>query len=282
MSAQSSGSEPTNATPSTPRHVVMVLSGKGGVGKSTVAVNVAVALAHRLDVGLLDADLHGPDVPKMLGIENQTMPIRDGKLFPVLTPHNLTVASIAFALPSRDAPIIWRGPLKMKAVQQLVEEVEWGPLDLLVVDLPPGTGDEALSVAQLAGKRAAAVVVTTPQEVALLDAAKAVTFARKVGVEKIGIVENMSTLVCPHCGGEIPLYGTGGGERLAAEMGTPFLGHIPLIPEVVRGGDEGRPAVLVPTAREPFLAVADAIWALVKAAPNASRDPASPNGGTRP
>ncbi|HQM38492.1 ATPases involved in chromosome partitioning [Candidatus Bipolaricaulis anaerobius] len=250
-----------------PQHVLMVLSGKGGVGKSTVAVNVAVALAHRMQVGLLDADLHGPNVPKMLAIEDRPMPIRDGKLYPVVTPHNLAVASIAFALPTRDAPVIWRGPLKMKAIQQLLEEVEWGPLDLLVADLPPGTGDEALSVAQLVGKAATAVVVTTPQDVALLDAGKAVTFARKVGVDRIGVVENMASLVCPHCGGEIDLYGTGGGERLAREMDVPFLGRIPLIPEVVRGGDTGQPAVLVPSIREPFLAVADAIWSLVIGAP---------------
>ena len=252
------------------KHVVMVLSGKGGVGKSTVAVNVAVALAHRQNVGLLDADLHGPNVPKMLGVEGATMPLRNGRPLPVSTPYNVTVVSIAFALPRADAPVIWRGPLKMKAIQQLLEDVQWGDLDLLVVDLPPGTGDEALSVAQLVGKTATAVVVTTPQEVALLDAGKAVTFARKVGVDRIGVVENMSPLVCPHCGGDIDLYGAGGGERLAAQMGVPFLGRIPLIPEVVRGGDTGRPAVLIPTAREPFLAVSDSIWALVHSSPGAS------------
>lgn len=267
-----------NANSPVAEHVVMVLSGKGGVGKSTVAVNVAVALAHRMQVGLLDADLHGPNVPKMLGIEDQPMPTRDGKLYPVITPHNLAVASIAFALPTRDAPVIWRGPLKMKAIQQFLEDVEWGDLDLLVVDLPPGTGDEALSVAQLVGKAAIAVVVTTPQAVALLDASKAVTFARKVGVERIGVVENMSTLVCPHCQQEIDLYGRGGGERLAVQMGVPFLGRIPLIPDVVRGGDAGRPAVLVPDARTPFLAVADAIWRLVNGAPTANMDgETSPN-----
>ena len=253
-----------------PQHVLMVLSGKGGVGKSTVAVNVAVALAHRLNVGLLDADLHGPNVPKMLGIEGATMPLRNGSPLPVATPFNVAVVSIAFALPTTDAPVIWRGPLKMKAIQQFLEDVEWGDLDLLVVDLPPGTGDEALSVAQLVGKTVTAVVITTPQEVALLDAGKAVTFARKLGVDRIGLVENMSSLVCPHCGGEINLYGTGGGERLAAEMGVPFLGRIPLIPEVVRGGDEGRPAVLLPTAREPFLAVSEAIWDLVNRGPSVS------------
>lgn len=264
------------------KHVVMVLSGKGGVGKSTVAVNLAVALAHRLNVGLLDADLHGPNVPKMLGVEGATMPLRNGTPLPVTTPYNVAVVSIAFALPAADAPVIWRGPLKMKAIQQFLEEVEWGDLDLLVVDLPPGTGDEALSVAQLVGKSPIAVVVTTPQEVALLDASKAVTFARKVGVERIGVVENMSSLVCPHCGGGINLYGTGGGERLAAEMGIPFLGRVPLIPEVVRGGDEGRPAVLLPSARESFLAVSEAIWALVSDDPGRGPEATGSAGSGRP
>lgn len=252
-----------NKSRSVAKHVVIVVSGKGGVGKSTVAVNLAVALAHRLKVGLLDADLHGPNVPKMLGIENQPMPIRDGKLFPVLTPHNLAVASIAFALPSSDAPVIWRGPLKMKAIQQLLEDVEWGELDLLVADLPPGTGDEALSVAQLVGKAATAVVVTTPQDVALLDASKAVNFVRTVGVERIGVVENMAGLVCPHCGREVPFYGVGGGEELAARMGVPFLGRIPFLAEVVQGGDRGQPAALLPSGRALFLALGERVVSLL-------------------
>ena len=265
-----------------PQHVLMVLSGKGGVGKSTVAVNVAVALAHWLEVGILDADLHGPNVPKMLGIEGATMPLRDGKPVPVSTPHNLVVASLAFALPRADAPVIWRGPLKMKAIQQLLEDVAWPPLDLLVVDLPPGTGDEALSVAQLVGRGEAAVVVTTPQEVALLDASKAVNFARKVGVERIGLVENMAGLVCPHCGREIALYGVGGGEELAARMGVPFLGRIPLLPAVVQGGDRGRPAVLLPQARGPFLALAERVLSLLEGPEEGSSRPKAPHGGEKP
>ncbi len=265
-----------------PQHVLMVLSGKGGVGKSTIAVNVAVALAHRLDVGILDADLHGPNVPKMLGIEGATMALRGGKLLPVSTPYNLTVASLAFALPSADAPVIWRGPLKMRAIQQLLEDVAWPSLDLLVVDLPPGTGDEALSVAQLVGRGETAVVVTTPQDVAVLDASKAVSFARKVGVARIGVVENMAGLVCPHCGQEIALYGVGGGEELAGRMGVPFLGRIPLLPAVIQGGDRGRPAVLLPQAREPFLALGDKVLSLVEGPEEGNPQLKTPHGEQTP
>ncbi|HAF71324.1 TPA: ATP-binding protein [Candidatus Acetothermia bacterium] len=239
------------------KHVLMVLSGKGGVGKTTVAVNVATALARSMRVGLLDADLHGPNVPKMLGVERARLPVRDGRIVPVPTAWNLAVMSIAFALPTADTPLIWRGPLKMKAIRQLIEEVDWGKLDLLVVDLPPGTGDEPLSVAQVIGEVDAALVVTTPQEVALLDARKAVGFCRKVGVQRIGVVENMASLTCPHCGKEIELFGKGGGERMAKETGATFLGRLPWLPEVVRAGDAGRPAVEAdPRAREAFLELA--------------------------
>lgn len=246
------------------KHVLMVLSGKGGVGKTTVAVNVAAALARSLKVGLLDADLHGPNVPKMLGIERATMPVKDGKIYPVPTAQNLAVVSIAFGLPSADSPLIWRGPLKMKAIRQFIEDVEWGNLDLLVVDLPPGTGDEPLSVAQVVGEVDAALVVTTPQAVALLDARKAVNFSRKVGVKRIGVVENMATLTCPHCGKEIDLFGKGGAEKMAEELGIAFLGRLPLFPEVVRGGDSGRPAVEGNSqAREAFLDIALRAWDFV-------------------
>ena len=247
------------------KHVLMVLSGKGGVGKTTVAVNVATALARSVRVGLLDADLHGPNVPKMLGIERATMPVKDGKILPVPTAWNLAVVSIAFALPTTDTPLIWRGPLKTKAIQQFIEEVDWGDLDLLVVDLPPGTGDEPLSVAQAIGEVDAAAVVTTPQQVALLDARKAVGFCRKVGVRRIGVVENMATLTCPHCGAEIDLFGKGGGERMAREMGATFLGRLPLFPEVVRAGDAGRPAVEGDSqAREAFTDLALRVWDFVR------------------
>jgi ATP-binding protein involved in chromosome partitioning len=240
----------------------MVLSGKGGVGKTTVAVNVAAALGRRLRVGLFDADLHGPNVPKMLGIEGATMRVHDGKLLPVPTSYDVAVVSIAFGLPTADTPLIWRGPLKMKAIREFLEDVAWGELDLLVIDLPPGTGDEALSVAQVVGQVDAALVVTTPQAVALLDARKAVNFARKVGVKHIGVVENMASLRCPHWGAEIDLFGQGGAERMAEEIGVPFLGRLPLLPEVVESGDRGRPAVASdpPEVREAFLVLAQRVW----------------------
>ncbi|MBC7221417.1 Mrp/NBP35 family ATP-binding protein [Candidatus Bipolaricaulota bacterium] len=245
------------------KRVLMVLSGKGGVGKSTVAVNVATALAHRLRVGLLDADLHGPNVPKMLGLEGATLMIRDNKIVPAVTPHNLAVVSLSFALPAPNVPVIWRGPLKMKAIRQFVEDVEWGDLDLLVVDLPPGTGDEPLSVAQLLAPVDAALVVVTPQEVALLDARKAVNFARQVNVRKIAVVENMAELRCPHCGGSIKLFGQDGGEKMAAEMGVAFLGRLPFFPEVVAAGDSGRPLDFGDPARRAFLDLAEKVWEFV-------------------
>ncbi|MGC9530466.1 MAG: Mrp/NBP35 family ATP-binding protein [Candidatus Bipolaricaulaceae bacterium] len=239
------------------RQVLMVLSGKGGVGKSTVAANLACALGRSLRVGLLDADLHGPNVPKMLGIDRATMPVVNGKIRPVPTEWNLAVVSMAFGLPSADTPLIWRGPLKMKAIRQFIEDVDWGDLDLLVVDLPPGTGDEPLSVVQVVGTVDAALVVTTPQQVALLDAGKAVSFCRKVGVGRVGVVENMAALICPHCGGEIDLFGRGGAERMAASLGATFLGRLPMSLDVVRAGDAGRPVVAEDSpAREPFLELA--------------------------
>ncbi len=246
------------------KHALLVMSGKGGVGKTTVAANIAAALARTLRVGLLDADLHGPNVPKMLGVEGATMAVEGGKLAPVVTPQNLHVVSLAFGLPTDDAPVIWRGPLKMKAIQQFVEDVNWGDLDLLVVDLPPGTGDEPLSVVQLLKQVDAALVVTTPQEVALLDARKAVRFARQVGVNKVAVVENMSVLACPHCGGEIELFGRGGGERMAAQVGATFLGTLPILPDVVQQGDAGKPVALSGGATgTPFATLAERLWSFV-------------------
>jgi len=226
------------------RHVILVLSGKGGVGKSTVAVNLALALADRgHQVGLLDLDIHGPNIPKMLGIEKEKPTVRGKTILPVRSDSNLAVMSMAFMLPDPSTPIIWRGPMKMSAIRQFLEDVDWGCLDYLVVDLPPGTGDEALSIAQLAPRVDGAVIVTTPQEVAVLDASKAVRFIGELEMRVLGIVENMSGMSCPHCGETIDLFSMGGGEKAACALGVPFLGAIPVDPAIVRSGDEGLPYI---------------------------------------
>ena len=227
------------------KHVIMVLSGKGGVGKSTVSVNLAYALStHGFKVGLLDLDIHGPNIPKMLGIESHRLATVGNKIEPVRVTGNLNVISMAFLLPDTSTPVIWRGPMKMSAIQQFLEDVDWGPLDFLVVDLPPGTGDEALTVVQLAPNMRGAVIVTTPQDVATMDAMKAAKFVERLEVPVIGIVENMSGMICPHCKEEIDLFGRGGGEKIAKELDVPFLGSIPFDPEIRKAGDEGRPFIL--------------------------------------
>jgi ATP-binding protein involved in chromosome partitioning len=228
------------------KNVVLVLSGKGGVGKSTVAANLALAFSNRgYRTGLLDLDIHGPDIPKMLGIEEAHLTSYDKQhIEPVHVTGTLGVVSMAFLLPEKDTPVIWRGPMKMGAIRQFLGDVHWGDLDYLVVDLPPGTGDEALTIAQLAPNIAGVVVVTTPQEVAILDISKAVRFVQQIGLPVIGIVENMSGLVCPHCGKDIDLFGSGGGERAARDLGVPYLGSIPLDPEMRKAADEGRPYIL--------------------------------------
>jgi len=218
-------------------------SGKGGVGKSTVAANLARSLADRgLRVGALDVDIHGPDLAKMLGVEGRRLEGSDEGIRPVRVLENLGLVSMSLVAEAPDDPIIWRGPMKMKVIEQFMADVDWGDLDWLVVDSPPGTGDEPLSVAQLI-PATAAVVVTTPQEVSVLDSRKAVTFARRLGLEVLGIVENMSGFACPHCGKSSDLFKAGGGEQAAREMGVPFLGRIPLDPRIVASGDAGRPFV---------------------------------------
>ena len=227
------------------QHVIMVLSGKGGVGKSTVSVNLAFALsAHGRKVGLLDLDMHGPNIPKMLGIEDHKRAVMGERIEPVRVTGKLSAISMAFLLPDTNTPIIWRGPMKMAAIQQFLGEVNWGPLDYLVVDLPPGTGDEALTIAQLAPNVRGAVIVTTPQDVATLDARKSAKFIEKLGLPVIGVIENMSGMLCPHCGGEIELFGKGGGKKIAEELHVPFLGSIPLDIEMRKAGDEGRPFII--------------------------------------
>jgi len=227
------------------KHKIVVMSGKGGVGKSTIAVNLAVALARKgRKVGLLDADMHGPSVPKLLGVPNLPLSVNDkGYIVPMNVPPGLKVISIAFLVSDRDAPVIWRGPVKMGAIKQFLEEVEWGRLDYLIVDLPPGTGDEPLSIAQLIPSADGALIVTTPQDVALLSVRKSINFAKAVKLPVIGLVENMAGLTCPYCGKKIDVFGDGGPEKAAKDMAVPLLGSLPLSPEIAKSGDEGRPFV---------------------------------------
>jgi len=231
---------------------LIIISGKGGVGKSTVAVNLAFSLAlQNKKVGLLDVDIHGPSIAKMVGIEGKKLQaLPDATIEPVFVYPGLKVVTIASLLKNADTPVIWRGPLKMKIIGQFLGDVNWGRLDYLIVDSPPGTGDEPLSVAQLIPALTGAIVVTTPQEVALLDSRKAVNFARALNLSVIGIIENMSGFICPHCGEEIELFKSGGGEKAARELGVPFLGKIPIEPAIVGSTDKGEP--FVTTCREGF------------------------------
>ncbi len=222
---------------------ILVMSGKGGVGKSTVAVNLAVAL--RLagkQVGLLDVDIHGPSIPTMLGLENRSPEGDKGQLFPIDV-DGLKVMSLGFFLRHPDEAVIWRGPLKMGAIKQFLKDVAWGDLDFLIIDSPPGTGDEPLSVCQLIGRVDGAVIVTTPQKVAAVDVRKSITFCRELKVPVLGIVENMSGFACPHCGSLTPILSTGGGERIALDMKVPFLGAVPIDPQIAACCDEGRPFI---------------------------------------
>jgi Mrp family chromosome partitioning ATPase len=222
------------------KHKIAIGSGKGGVGKSTVAVNLAAALQSRgYKVGILDADITGPDIPKLLGIEDQKLTAGPDGLQPA-DAAGIKAVSMALLLKSRDSPVVWRGPMKMSALKQFVTDVNWGDLDFLLVDLPPGTSDEPISIAQLISGLDGAIIVTTPQEVALLDSRKAVNMFLMMNVPMLGIIENMSGLICPHCGKSIEVFKTGGGESAAEELNVPFLGAIPLDVEVGRLGDMGK------------------------------------------
>jgi len=226
------------------KHKIMVLSGKGGVGKSTVAANIAVTLALEGEkVGLLDTDFHGPSIPTLLNLEGRH-PGSDGKtILPIDFSEGLKVMSIGFLLQNKDDAVIWRGPMKMKVIKQLLTEVNWGDLDYLIIDFPPGTGDEPLSVAQLIPDMDGAVIITTPQNLSLNDVKKCINFCKQVSVPVLGVVENMSGLVCPNCKTIINVFKTGGGKKMAGEMGVPFLGKIPIDPQIVEASDSGKPFV---------------------------------------
>lgn len=217
----------------------IVMSGKGGVGKTSTSVNLSMALATKgLKVGLMDVDLHGPDIPRMLGIQGVLDLNADRKLEPISYSENLKAVSIESLTPSKDEAIIWRGPIKYSAIQQFIGDVAWGDLDFLIIDSPPGTGDEPLTIAQTI-KDAQAIIVTTPQEVSLADVRKSISFCKRLNMKVFGLIENMSAFACPHCGEMVDLFGSGGGEKTALAAGIPFLGKIPFDRQMVACGDAG-------------------------------------------
>ena len=229
------------------KHKIAIISGKGGVGKSLVTVNLATGLARngrKGKIAILDADLTGPCIPKMLGLKGRRLDLGPAGIQPSLGPEDIGVVSMDFLLPSDDAPVIWRGPLKMGAIRQFLEEVNWGDMDYLLVDLPPGTGDESLSILQLLPEMDGVVIVTIPSEVSQAVVKKAVTFARKMNVPILGIVENMSGMPCPHCGEIIEVFSRGGGAKVSNEMDVELLGSIPLDPQVAADSDEGIPFIV--------------------------------------
>lgn len=242
-SAEKKSDEVLNHKISRIAHTFLVMSGKGGVGKSTVAVNLAISLAmHGFKTGLLDVDIHGPSAPKMLGLSSERLRYAGDDIAAIEVFENLKAVSIGFMLQSHDEAVIMRGPMKANMVRQFLENVAWGDLDCLVVDCPPGTGDEPLSMAQMLNmKTSSAIIVTTPQQMATIDVEKSISFCRKMNLPISGIIENMSGFVCPHCHKETDIFSTGGGQELAARFSTHFLGSIPLDPDVVKSGDAEKP-----------------------------------------
>ncbi len=252
------------------KHKIVVMSGKGGVGKSSVAANLATSLALAgKKVGLLDIDIHGPSIPKILGLEGKTLTSENNLLIP-LEIGNLKVLSIGFMLNHADDAVIWRGPMKYTAIKQFIKDVNWGELDYLIIDSPPGTGDEPLSIIQILGKADGAIIVTTPQSLSLIDVRKSITFCNRLNLPILGIVENMSGFVCPHCQKTIDIFKNGGGEKMAQELNIPFLGKLPIDPLMVEAADEGKIFVYfysqTATARE-FQKIVDPILQLSDSTP---------------
>jgi ATP-binding protein involved in chromosome partitioning len=228
------------------KHKIAIISGKGGVGKSLVTVNLAAALAAKDmkgKVGVLDADLTGPCIPKMLGLKGHKMELGPGGILPAKGPEDIGVVSMDFLLPNDETPVIWRGPMKMSAIRQFLGEVVWGDLEYLLIDLPPGTGDESLSILQLLPELAGVIIVTIPSEVSQAVVKKAVTFANQMNIPILGIVENMSGMVCPHCGENIEVFSKGGGAKVSSEMDVELLGSIPMDPRVALNSDSGVPFI---------------------------------------
>ncbi len=221
---------------------IVVLSGKGGVGKSTVAANLALGFAEKFPgkVGIADLDFSGPNIPKILGVEaGRLAPPENEKFHPIKGPMDLKIVSMAFFLESTSTPVVWRGPLKIKALRQFLTDFIWGDLEVLIFDLPPGTGDEAISIMQMIPEMDGVVIVTTPQEMSLLDTGKSLVMSRKMDRPVIGIIENMSGFICPSCGKKHAIFGEGGGERMAREFGTELLGQIPFDPKIRADEDQG-------------------------------------------
>jgi len=244
MAASKKLSEQLKQNMSKIKHKILVLSNKGGVGKSSVAINLACFLSEKgFKVGILDADLHGPSVAKMLGFEGKRLQGSPEGIIPMSVSLNLVAVSMASLIENSDAPLIWRGPLKMMALKQFLGEVQWGNLDYLIIDSPPGTGDEPLSICQLIPELEGGIIVTTPQKIALLDSRKCVNFLKKLKIPILGIIENMSGLKCPHCGKNIDLFKSGGGEKAAKEFKIPFLGKIPIDLNMVNSTDDGKPYI---------------------------------------
>ncbi|MGH7890027.1 MAG: P-loop NTPase [Thermodesulfobacteriota bacterium] len=244
------------------KYFIAVASGKGGVGKSTVAVNLAIAISKvRKNVGLMDADIWGPSAPIMFGINERPASTPDQKIIPIQK-YGLKLMSIGFLL-NDDDTVIWRGPMVHGAVKQFIEDVDWKDTDYLVIDLPPGTGDAQLSLIQTA-PLSGGVIVTTPQDVALIDVRRGVQMFKKLNVPVVGIIENMSYLLCPHCNGEVDIFSKGGGKRMAEKFNVPFLGEIPIDPEIRKGGDDGIPIVISNPGSEAAKAFAVATEKILK------------------